>query len=224
MSAVSKSVMPGLERGVDHGERLLVVAARAEVVRAEADDRDLRPAFSECSRAHEADAIRARRASGRAVDDDERLRRPRQRDVELAEPGVAALLDDQRRLDDDDVVELEALRLAAASARAPTSRRTSRRLRRVGERARPDHGEQPVELGRLAQRGREQLVLGDPHELRRRAALAVRERPLGVGRDQVEQRQREVHDLAGHAVGVAQLLDRHVDAGGRNGSSSCQRP
>jgi nucleotide-binding universal stress UspA family protein len=37
---------PRLESGVDHGERLLVVAAHAEVVRAEADDRHLRPALS----------------------------------------------------------------------------------------------------------------------------------------------------------------------------------
>ena len=42
----------GLERGVDHGERPLVVTARTEVVRAEADDRYLGPALSECSQAH----------------------------------------------------------------------------------------------------------------------------------------------------------------------------
>src|SRR5437763_16241317 len=58
----------------------------------------------------------ARRARGRSrqragVDDDERLRRPRQRDVDLAQAALAALLGDQGRLDDDDVVELEALRL-----------------------------------------------------------------------------------------------------------------
>src|SRR3979411_1484451 len=42
----------GLERDVDHRERLFVVAAPAEVVRAEPDDRDLRPAVSECPNAH----------------------------------------------------------------------------------------------------------------------------------------------------------------------------
>src|SRR5260221_174671 len=41
----------------------------------------------------------------------QRLRRPRQRNVELAEPGAASFLDEQRRLDDDDVIELETLRL-----------------------------------------------------------------------------------------------------------------
>ena len=46
------------------------------------------------------------------VDDDERRRRPRQRDVELAQPLPSTrFLDDQRRLDHDHVVELHALRL-----------------------------------------------------------------------------------------------------------------
>src|SRR5205814_5241630 len=50
------------EGGVDHGARLLVVAAAAEVVRAEADERDLGPAVAERARAHVLDAIRAGRA------------------------------------------------------------------------------------------------------------------------------------------------------------------
>src|ERR1700733_11320719 len=45
------------------------------------------------------------------VDDDERLRRPGQRDVQLAQP-LLAVLGDRGGLDDDDVVELEPLRLA----------------------------------------------------------------------------------------------------------------
>src|SRR4029079_4173268 len=44
------------------------------------------------------------------VDDDERPGRPGEGDVELAKTGFAAR--DQARLDDDDVVELEALRAA----------------------------------------------------------------------------------------------------------------
>src|ERR1700759_5645519 len=43
--------------------------------------------------------------------DNQRPGRPRERDVELAPARVPALLGDQRRLDDDDAVELEALRL-----------------------------------------------------------------------------------------------------------------
>src|SRR5437660_11375331 len=45
------------------------------------------------------------------MDDDERLRRSGKCHVQLPQSCVASLLDDQRRLDDDDVVELEALRL-----------------------------------------------------------------------------------------------------------------
>src|SRR5438067_829510 len=45
------------------------------------------------------------------VDDGERSRGTRQRNVELAQSGVSPLLHDQRRLDHDDVIELEALRL-----------------------------------------------------------------------------------------------------------------
>ena len=44
------------------------------------------------------------------MDDDECLRRPRQRHVELAQPAVAVVRH-RCRLHDDDVVELEALRL-----------------------------------------------------------------------------------------------------------------
>ena len=43
--------------------------------------------------------------------DDERLRRPCERDVEMAEPGLAALVDDQRRLDDDEFEKSSEFRL-----------------------------------------------------------------------------------------------------------------
>src|SRR6478609_6645281 len=46
------------------------------------------------------------------MNDGQRLRRAGQGDVELSQAGVAAFLDDRCRLDDDDVVELQALRLA----------------------------------------------------------------------------------------------------------------
>src|SRR4051812_23855331 len=46
------------------------------------------------------------------MDDGQRLRRAGQGDVELSQAGVSAFLDDGGRLDDHDVVELEALRLA----------------------------------------------------------------------------------------------------------------
>src|SRR5581483_1285468 len=66
----------GVERRVDDGERLLVVAAAAEVVRAEADDRDLRPALAQVSCAHGATLP----AGGSSV------RRSRR----IAEPGTQA--------------------------------------------------------------------------------------------------------------------------------------
>ena len=100
-----------LERGIDHGARLLEVAAPAEVVRAEADDRDLRAPVAQLTRAHVPDATRRRETVRPRVHDDERLRRPRERDVELAQP-LLAVLGDRGGLDDDDVVELEPLRLA----------------------------------------------------------------------------------------------------------------
>ncbi len=60
------------------------------------------------------------------VHDDERLRRPRQRDVELAQ--ALLVRRDQRRLDDDDVVELEALRLARRQQRDPVPEVAARRI------------------------------------------------------------------------------------------------
>ena len=56
------------------------------------------------------------------VEDDERLRRPRERDVEVAQALLA--LRDQRRLDDDHVVELETLRLARRQERRRPRRRS----------------------------------------------------------------------------------------------------
>ena len=46
------------------------------------------------------------------VHDDERLSRARQRDVQLAQAAVAALLRDRGRLDNDDMVEFQAFRFA----------------------------------------------------------------------------------------------------------------
>ena len=111
------------------------------------------------------------------MDDRQRLRRARQGDVELAQAGVAALFLDQRGLDDDDVVELEALRLARRQHRQGDLVERLAGRRRVGERARRDHGEQAVELRRLADRDAEQLVLGAP----RRAAAG--RRPAGTRAD-----------------------------------------
>ncbi len=53
----------------------------------------------------------------------------------------------------------------------------------------------------------QQRALVDLPEQRLGRADAVRERTLDLRRDRVEQRQRELHDLARDAVGVAELLD-----------------
>src|SRR5579862_3508571 len=140
------------------------------------------------------------------VHDDQRLRGTRERHIQLTEPAPGSLLDDERRLDDDDVVELEALRL-----RRREDVGVLQHLR-LDERAGADDREEAVlERGRLARCDFEALLLGDAHELRRRAALPVRERGLDVGRDAVEERQRELHDLGGDAIGVPELLDPHLD-------------
>ena len=57
------------------------------------------------------------------VRDEKRLRRPRERDEELAQARLAALLDDPRRFDDDDMVELEPFRLARGQDRDTPVRR-----------------------------------------------------------------------------------------------------
>ena len=49
-------------------------------------------------------------------------------------------------------------------------------------------------------------------DARRVGAHAVGARRLHVGRDQLQERERELHDLARHAVGVLQLLDLGVRA------------
>ena len=72
------------------------------------------------------------------VDDHERLRRPGQRDVELAQSLLVRC--DQRRLDDHDVVELEALRLAWSEQRDSVPEIARRRLR--DELLGSDHGQQ----------------------------------------------------------------------------------
>ena len=58
----------------------------------------------------------------------------------------------------------------------------------------------------------QQRALVDLADQRLGGADAVRERPLDLRRDRVEQRQRELHDLARDAVGVAELLDLGVVA------------
>src|SRR5436190_2612938 len=104
------------------------------------------------------------------MEDSERLRRTRQRDVELAQPGVSALVDDQRRLDDDDVVELESLRLPGRQHRnGALVERLAVRAAREGTRS--DHGDETVLLGGFQQRRVEELARADAHELRRGAAL-----------------------------------------------------
>jgi len=76
----------------------------------------------------------------------QRLRRPRERDVEAAEALV--LLGDRGRLDDDHVVELEALRAARRQQRNPVVERGRGRepVGRLHQIARGDHREQPLLL------------------------------------------------------------------------------
>ena len=50
------------------------------------------------------------------------------------------------------------------------------------------------------------------HEARRLVALAVGDRGRHVGRDQREQRERELEHVARHAIGEAQLLDHRLGA------------
>src|SRR5664279_6523510 len=76
---------------------------------------------------------------------DERLRRPGQRDVELAQP-LLAVLGDRGGLDDDDMIELEAFRLARRQDRHEYLVVRVAARRGSHERARRDHGDQPLEL------------------------------------------------------------------------------
>ena len=64
--------------------------------------------------------------------------------------------------------------------------------------------------GGLQQSHVDQIGVRGAHEPGRCSALAVRDRRLDARRDQVEQRQRELHDLPRHAVGMAQLFDRDL--------------
>ena len=101
------------------------------------------------------------------VDDDERLRRPRQRDVELAQarsPSSAIAAGSTT------TTWSNSRPFAWRGVRIGNARRTSSGRR--DERARRDHRDQPVEVlerDRLAQRRLEQLVLG---HLRRAAAAS----------------------------------------------------
>ena len=67
------------------------------------------------------------------MDDRQRLRRAGQGDVELAQARGAAFFLDQGRLDDDDVLKLEALRLARGQPRGGEPSATARPRRRPPE-------------------------------------------------------------------------------------------
>ena len=84
------------------------------------------------------------------------------------------------------------------------------RERRLDQLVRDDQRDQAVlarQPRRLPVGLAEQRVLGHPPQDRLGAADPVGERALDRGRDRVQERQRQLHDLARDAVGVAQLLD-----------------
>ena len=93
-------------------------------------------------------AVRSSTAAA-SLDDDERRRRPGERDVELAQALSAdRLLDDQRGLDDDHVVELHALRLPRredGDARVVEERGSLARI--AAERGGGDHRQQALGTG-----------------------------------------------------------------------------
>ena len=144
------------------------------------------------------------------VDDDERLRRPRQRDVELAQAAVAVVRD-RRPARRRRRGRTRGPSPAAASAPGPRSRRTARpaAARRRASAATITASSPSCSASAAASRSAAASSSSSPtcDEPRRVAALAVRERRLDLRRDPVEQRQREVHDLGRDAVGVPQLLD-----------------
>jgi hypothetical protein len=143
------------------------------------------------------------------VDDDECRRRARERDVELAKAPVAGrLLDDECRLDDHDVVELETFGRSRSEHREACAVERRCPLVPSGERLRRDHGEQTV-LGRERRRFREReledgLSADDASWI---GTCAIRDRCLRAGSDAHEERHRDLHDLARYAVGVAELDD-----------------
>ena len=75
MSAVSKSVTPASSAASITASVCVVVEATAEVVRAEADDRDFRAAVAEEARTHVPTLLEARAYDGRAVETSLRLPR-----------------------------------------------------------------------------------------------------------------------------------------------------
>jgi hypothetical protein len=154
-----------------------------------------------------------RRRQRSRVQDDERPRRPRQRDVELPQP--LRPLRDEGRLEDDNVVELEPLRVARGQHCDVVERRelVSEQHELVRQLVRRDQRHQALSCGEprdLAVGLRDELLRVNPPHERRVGARAVGERRLEAGRDHVEQRQRELHQLARYPVGVAKLLDGRV--------------
>ena len=161
--------------------------------------------------------------------DDECFRWARERDIELAQARRAPLVDDQRGLDDDDVIELEALSTRAASAPGrhlvetfhPSAATAAGERGPITARRPSSYGPPPAAPS--ARRGRRS---GTTDELRRIASLTVRERSArrrarsgraaGVRRSMIS---------PGDAVGMAELLDRHARRRrGRTAAGSCQRP
>ena len=80
------------------------------------------------------------------MDDDEGLRRSRQRDIELAQTAVAVIRNG-RWLDDHDVIELETLRLPRRQHRDGDLIEELALRQGARKRARHDHREQSVQLG-----------------------------------------------------------------------------
>ena len=107
------------------------------------------------------------------------------------------------------MVELEALRPARGEERDAVV--VGRVPGEVGcELVREDHREEPVLAGqreRLAQRTRDQLVLCDSLDPWRCGTRPEGHRTRHTGRDDVEERERQVHDLGRYAVRVAKLCD-----------------
>ena len=128
-------------------------------------------------------------------------------DVQVPEALLA--VGDERGLDHDHVIELEALRLARRQERNALVG-VDVGQRGLGELVRDDQRDEAL----LARQARglavgllEQLVCRHAPDVGRGGAGPVGERPLDVRRDVVEQRQRELHDLARDAVGMTELLD-----------------
>jgi len=127
------------------------------------------------------------------VDDHERLRRPRERNVERAQAfdALRPLCRDRGRLDEDDTVELEALRGARCQRLERRHELVERRVGlggQLGEELRGGDQCGASLAGRLSRRfanGRfDELAGRDAHESRRLVAVSIGDRRLDVRRDQ----------------------------------------